>query len=60
MRGYREGKGGSAPHRLKNHKTMGFLSNTGSDTLEIHKAAKPTFNVEPSSARQRNIIFSGN
>ena len=35
-----EGGGG------KNHKTIGFLSNTGPDLLDNHKATKPAFNVE--------------
>ena len=35
---------------------IGFLSNTVLDPLINHKAAKPVFNVGPSSARQRNII----
>ena len=30
---------------LKNHKHIGFLSNTGSDPLKNHKATKPAFNV---------------
>ena len=32
---------------LENHKAIGFLSNTGSDPLEYHKATctKPAFNV---------------
>ena len=34
----------------------GFLSNTGPNPLKHHKAAKPAFNVGPSSARQRNAI----
>ena len=46
-------------HTLKNHKAIGFLSNTGPDPLEMHKATKPTFNVGPPSARQRNAIFNG-
>ena len=31
------------------HKNIGFLSNTGPDLLKNHKAAKPAFNVGPSS-----------
>ena len=31
--------------RLKNHKNIGFLSNTGPDPLKNHKATKPAFNV---------------
>ena len=41
---------------LKNHKNIGFLSNTGPDPLKNHKATKPAFNVGPPSARQRNAI----
>ena len=44
---------------LKYHKNIGFLRNTGPDSLQNHKAAKPAFNVGPSSARPRNAIFSG-
>ena len=46
---------GSGPP-LKNHKNIGFFSKTGPDPLKNHKAAKPAFNVGPSSARQRNAI----
>ena len=34
-------------HTLKNHKNIGFLSNTGPDPLKNHKATKPAFNVGP-------------
>ena len=37
---------------LKNHKSIGFLSNTGPDPLKNHKATKPVFNVEPSFTHQ--------
>ena len=51
------GTGGSGPPPpLKNHKNIGFLSNTDPSPLKNHKATKPTFNVGPSSARQRNAI----
>ena len=44
-----EGGGGSqiSLPPLKNHKNIGFLSNTGLDRLNNHKAAKPAFNVGP-------------
>ena len=45
---------GTSP--LKNHKNLGFLSNTGPDLLKNHKATKPAFNVGPLLARQRNTI----
>ena len=40
-------------HTLKNHKNIGFLSNSGPDPLKNHEATEPAFNVGPSSARQR-------
>ena len=36
--------------------TIFFFGNTGPDPLENHKATKPAFNVEPSSARQQNAM----
>ena len=41
---------------LNNHKNIGFLSNSGPDSLKNQKATKPAFNVGSSSARQRNAI----
>ena len=41
---------------LKNHKNIGFLSNTGLDYLKNHKATKHAFNVGPSMACQPNAI----
>ena len=32
---------------------IGFPSNNGPDPLKNHEARKPTFNIGPSSARQR-------
>ena len=47
--GQRRGGGkGTAP--LKNHKNIEFLSNTGQDPLNKHKATNPAFNVGPSYA----------
>ena len=40
----------------KNHKNVGFLSNTGPDPLK-KQTVKPAFNAGPSSARQRNTIY---
>ena len=42
---------------LKNHKNIGFHSNTGPDPLKKHQAYKPAFNVWPLSAPQRNTIW---
>ena len=42
MCGSRDGDRG-----LKNHKNIGFLSNTGPDYLKNHKATKPALNVGP-------------
>ena len=41
---------------LKNHKNIGFSSNTDPDLLKNLKASNPAFNIEPSLARQRNAI----
>ena len=50
------GRQGVHPPPLKNHKSIGFLSNTGLDPLKKHKNTKPAFNVGQTSARQRNTI----
>ena len=42
---------------LKNHKNIGFLSNTGLDPLSNHKANKPAFNVGSPLALQQNAIY---
>ena len=44
---------------MKNHKNIGFLSNTGPDPLKNHKATKSVFNVGPSSAHQRKRHLNG-
>ena len=51
-----EGTGGPDRPTLKNHKNIGFLSNTGPDPLKNHKAAKPAFNVGPSLANDGPLI----
>ena len=57
MRGSRGGGVGRGPEPpLKNHKNIGFLSNTGPDPLKNHKAIMQAFNVGTSSAHQRNTI----
>ena len=57
MHGSRGGDRGSGPPPpLKNHKNIGFLSNTGPDPLKIHKTMIPAFKVGPSSARQQNTF----
>ena len=46
-----EGGGGQGVRTpLKNHKNIGFRSNTGPDPLKNHKVTKPAFNVRSSSA----------
>ena len=50
------GTGGPADPSLKNHKNIGFLSNSGPDPLKRTKLPSQAFNVGPSSARQRNAI----
>ena len=42
------------PPPLTNHKNIGFLSITGPDPLENHKATKPEFNVGPSFGMPAN------
>ena len=55
--GSRVSEGGpEPPPPPKNHKNIGFHSNTGPEPLKKHKATKPAFNVGPSLARQRNDI----
>ena len=52
-----EGGGGQGARTpLKNHKKIGFLSNSGPDPLKNHKDTDPALNVGPSSARERNAI----
>ena len=53
IRGSRGPGSGDSDHTPppKNHKAIWFLSNTGPDPLENHKATKTAFNVGPSSAR---------
>ena len=51
-----QGGGGGTGSPRKKQKNIGFLCNIGPDPLKNHKAAKPAFNVGPSSARQRNAI----
>ena len=52
-----EGEGGVHTPPLKNHKNIGFHSNTGPDPMksENHNVFKPALNVGPSSARQRIV-----
>ena len=41
---------------LKNHKNIGFSSNTGLDPLKNLKATKPAFKIGSSLTRQGNSI----
>ena len=41
---------------MKNHRNIGFHSNSGPDPLKKHKATKPALNVGPLAARTRNAI----
>ena len=54
--GIQRGDRGSRPLPPENHKNLGCPCDTGLDPLKNHKATKPAFNVEPSSARQQNVI----
>ena len=57
MCGSRGGGGGrwTGPP-MKNHRNIGFHSNSGPDPLKKHKATKPALNVGPLAARTRNAI----
>ena len=55
MRGFQRGDRVSGPRSPEIHKTNGFISNTDPYPLKVHKANKPTFNVGPSSTRQRSV-----
>ena len=50
------GQGVRTPPPLKNHKNIGFISNTGPDPLKNNKTTKPVLNVGPTLAHQRNAI----
>ena len=52
-------EGVGTPHPLKNHKNIGFLSNTGLDPLKNHKTTKPAFNVGPSLTHHLNGVSKG-
>ena len=57
MQGYRRGTGGpDPPPPPEKSRKYRFLSNSSPNPLKNHKATKPTFNVGPSLARQRNAI----
>ena len=51
------GGGQGVRTHLKNHKAIGFLTNTSPDPLKNHIATKPAANVGPSSTRHRNAIL---
>ena len=51
------GTGGLDPP--ENYKNKGFLSNTGSDLLKIHKATKQAFNHWPASKTTCKWRFAG-
>ena len=51
--------GQGVPTPLKNHKLIGFPSNTGPDPLKNHKATKPAFNgasIGPPAKRHLNGV----
>ena len=52
-------RGSRPPPPLKNYKNIGFLSNTGPDPLNNHKATKPAFNVGISLVGQWWSPYSG-
>ena len=50
------GRVSGPPPPMKNHKHIGFLSNTGPDPLQNDKATKLAFNNGPLLTRQQNAI----
>ena len=50
------GAGGPDPPTLKNHKIIGFFSNTDPDPLKNHKAAKPAFYKQFIYAIQASLV----
>ena len=52
MHGSRGGVQGIQIPSLKDLQNIGFLSNTGPESLKNYKGAKPAFNVSPSLARR--------
>ena len=50
------GRGSVPPPPPKNHKTIGFPSNSRPNPLKNLKVPKPAFNVGSSLVRQRNAI----
>ena len=55
--GVTRGPDPTPPPPLKNHKNIGFLSNSGPDPLKNYEATEPAFNVGLSSAPQPNAIL---
>ena len=57
MRGSKGGRRTGDPNpTLKNHKSIGFLSNAASNPLDNHKGTKPACNGGLLSDRQLNAI----
>ena len=52
------GGGKGVQTTLKNHKAIGFLSNTCPDLPNKDKATRPALNVGPSSAHKQNAILT--
>ena len=53
------GSRGGSGLPLKNHKNIGFSSNTGLDPRKNHKATKPAFNVGSLSATPAKRHLNG-
>ena len=54
-----KGTGVRTPPPLKNHKNIGFLSDTGPDPPMIYKATKPAFNVGPAKRHLNGVSLTG-
>ena len=59
MGGSRGGEGGLDPLRLKKHKSLEFLSNTGPDPLKNHKATKPEIISTPEKRHGPILVVFG-
>ena len=59
MRGSRGGTEGPDHPPLEKSQNIGFLSNTGPDPLNNHKATKPAFNVGPSLCHWNSVSLAG-
>ena len=51
--------GAEGPDPLKYHQNIGYLSKTGPDPLENHKATEPAFNGTPAKRPFNGVSLAG-